>query len=336
MNNKKFQIMIFILAVSFAGMIPSETDSFAGQVGGFDVEVGDGYYTWNEEQWCSDYNQQWNNIGDNTQQNWNDVEGNTQQNWTGTLEDTQQNWGGSEDNTQQNWDDPEENIQQNNSDDQYGRNYLSGNMNAYGSQPYQENNSQGNWPQNQYVQESNTQISQSNGSSLQTGESQSQFPKPSKTPSQTLNPTVTPTPVISITPVPTLKPTDIPKPSQTPIPIVLNQKTSDSNSVKSKFFKNFLFEESDFQKAQHLPDAAVVFLHERKIRERDYPSITLKSSGSVQILSFRINDRECAWHWENNRIIADTPVRKGDYQIELLVLSQGGKMVYMDPWKFSA
>lgn len=350
---------VFLLDSAFL-----RTDSFAGQMGGFDVEVGDGSYTWSEEQWDSEYSQQWNNeyweyqqwnqgenmqqdwngteentqqnwgssgenmqqnwneTGESVQQNWNSAQGNTQQNWNGTGENTQQNWGSAEENIQQNWSSTGENIQQN----WYGTEGTAGQNwnNTTGSFQYDRDHPSGNMNQN--------------GNQQYLGNAGQIYASPTATPKLILTPIPQQTPESTITPIPsqTSKPSQTPKPSQTSDPFPSLSQTIDSNTIKSHFFKHFLFEQSTPQKTQHLPDVPVDFLHQEQIQEGDCPSITLCSEGSVQILSFRINDREGSWHWKENSIIADTPIGKGEYQIQLLVLTQGGKTAYMDPWKFSA
>ena len=94
-------------------------------------------------------------------------------------------------------------------------------------------------------------------------------------------------------------------------------------------------------KTDRLPDSidvkdeAVKFHCTQNTDSFHTPRIQIISRGSVQILSFRLNKTECPWHWEGDWIIPDTE-DENVKEIELLVISQGGKLIKMNPRIFSS
>ena len=80
----------------------------------------------------------------------------------------------------------------------------------------------------------------------------------------------------------------------------------------------------------HVKDEAVKFHCTQNTDSFHTPRIQIISRGSVQILSFRLNKTECPWHWEGDWIIPDTE-DENVKEIELLVISQGGKLIKMNP-----
>lgn len=92
----------------------------------------------------------------------------------------------------------------------------------------------------------------------------------------------------------------------------------------------------DAVKYAHTKDEPVKFQCTQNSDDSHIPQIQIISKGSVQILSFRINETECPWHWEEDRIIPDAAINDDTNKIELLVISQGGKLIEMTPWSFSS
>ena len=87
----------------------------------------------------------------------------------------------------------------------------------------------------------------------------------------------------------------------------------------------------------HVKDESVKFYCTQNTDSSHTPQIQIISKGSVQILSFRINGTECPWHWEGDWIIPDTEDENVKVkEIELLVISQGGKLIKMNPRIFSS
>ena len=80
----------------------------------------------------------------------------------------------------------------------------------------------------------------------------------------------------------------------------------------------------------NVKDEAVKFHCTQNTDSFHTPRIQIISRGSVQILSFRLNKTECPWHWEGDWIIPDTE-DENVKEIELLVISQGGKLIKMNP-----
>ena len=87
----------------------------------------------------------------------------------------------------------------------------------------------------------------------------------------------------------------------------------------------------DTVKYAHAKDEPVTFQCTQNPDNPHTPQIQIISQGSVQILSVRLNGIECLWHWEENCIIPDTVISDNTNKIELLVISQGGKLIKMNP-----
>ena len=165
---------------------------------------------------------------------------------------------------------------------------------------------------------------------------------PVKTPEET-SPTSTPMP----TPQPTKNPksTKTPKPTQTPTPKP-SQKKNKKKQNKAKKIENKSTDNSkelqntdaqlDTVKYAHAKDEPVTFQCTQNPDNPHIPQIQILSQGSVQILSVCLNGTECPWHWEEDKVVSDTEADGDQNKIELLAVSQGGKLIKMDPWIFSA
>ena len=101
------------------------------------------------------------------------------------------------------------------------------------------------------------------------------------------------------------------------------------NTGNSKVFQN-KENQGDTVEYTHVKDEAVKFHCTQNTDSFHTPRIQIISRGSVQILSFRLNKTECPWHWEGDWIIPDTE-DENVKEIELLVISQGGKLIKMNP-----
>ena len=106
------------------------------------------------------------------------------------------------------------------------------------------------------------------------------------------------------------------------------------NTGNSKVFQN-KENQGDTVEYTHVKDEAVKFHCTQNTDSFHTPRIQIISRGSVQILSFRLNKTECPWHWEGDWIIPDTE-DENVKEIELLVISQGGKLIKMNPRIFSS
>ena len=91
-----------------------------------------------------------------------------------------------------------------------------------------------------------------------------------------------------------------------------------------------------FMKYAHAKDEPVTFQCTQNPDNSHIPQIQILSQGSVQILSVCLNGTECPWHWEEDKVVSDTEADGDQNKIELLAVSQGGKLIKMDPWIFSA
>ena len=157
-------------------------------------------------------------------------------------------------------------------------------------------------------------------------------------------PTPTSIPVPTPKPAKNPKPTKTPKSTQPPTPKPSKKKnkkkqnkakkTENKNIGNSKVFQN-KENQGDTVEYTHVKDEAVKFHCTQNTDSFHTPRIQIISRGSVQILSFRLNKTECPWHWEGDWIIPDTE-DENVKEIELLVISQGGKLIKMNPQIFSS
>ena len=214
---------------------------------------------------------------------------------------------------------------------------------------FQDNNVQNNNAQNNNVQSNNARNNNS------AWNNQSQTDNNMQTTSRTDNESAVKmpeNPIPTSTPVPTPKPTKHPKPTktpkstQTPTPKSSKKKNKkkqnkakktekdNTNTDNSKVLQN-KEDQGDTAEYTHVKDESVKFYCTQNTDSSHTPQIQIISQGSVQILSFRINGTECPWHWEGDRIIPEID-DKNVKEIEVLVISQGGKLIKMDPWIFSA
>ena len=108
-----------------------------------------------------------------------------------------------------------------------------------------------------------------------------------------------------------------------------NTKTDNSKVLQNKE------DQGNTAEYTHVKDEAVKFHCTQNTDSFHTPRIQIISRGSVQILSFRLNKTECPWHWEGDWIIPDTE-DENVKEIELLVISQGGKLIKMNPRIFSS
>lgn len=113
-----------------------------------------------------------------------------------------------------------------------------------------------------------------------------------------------------------------------------NPEKENKNIGNSKVFQN-KENQGDTVEYTHVKDEAVKFHCTQNTDSFHTPRIQIISRGSVQILSFRLNKTECPWHWEGDWIIPDTE-DENVKEIELLVISQGGKLIKMNPQIFSS
>ena len=197
------------------------------------------------------------------------------------------------------------------------------------------NGTQDNIQQWNGVQQNNNVQSNNAWNNNSAGNNQSQTGNNMQATSQTDNESTVKmpeNPAPTSTPVPTPKPTKHPKPTktskstQTPTPKLSKKKNKKKQNKE---------DQGDTAEYTHVKDESVKFYCTQNTDSSHTPQIQIISQGSVQILSFRLNKTECPWHWEGDRIIPETE-DKNVKEIDVLVISQGGKLIKMDPWIFSA
>lgn len=212
-----------------------------------------------------------------------------------------------------------------------------------------DNNSQNNNVQNNNVQSNNARNNNSAWNAQPQTDNNMQIT--SRTDNESAvkiseKPTPTSIPVPTPKPAKNPKPTKTPKSTQPPTPKPSKKKNKkkqnkakktekeNKNTGNSKVFQN-KENQGDTVEYTHVKDEAVKFHCTQNTDSFHTPRIQIISRGSVQILSFRLNKTECPWHWEGDWIIPDTE-DENVKEIELLVISQGGKLIKMNPWIFSS
>lgn len=149
-------------------------------------------------------------------------------------------------------------------------------------------------------------------------------------------PVLTPTPLPS---TPALTPTPLPTPTQTSPPAltqsaVFDQTKKDGAAGEKVIFAYYKDGKRKAEVNRYRKNYTVEFVHNKEVLKGQYPEIEVRSKGSVQICSLRLNGIECPWSWKKNTIVIHTKAGKGDNRIELLAFSQEGKLIRMEPWTF--
>ena len=305
----------------------------AMQMGGFDIDVGNGEnssWQWQEEQWWNQSS--WENTWENSWQTDSSTTENTTQNSHVQDNEYQYNNGtgnGTQDNMQdstQPWNNnPQQNNIGGNGNTQWDNNSQQNN-NFQGNNSIQGDNSQWN---SQYQIDNNTQNNTQNISQTDNGLTV-------KRPEE-ISPTSTSTPIPTPKPAKHQKPTKTPKPTRIPTPksVKKNKRTQNSTKKESKNagdFKNSKNEDVQVYtgKYAHTKNEPVEFQCIQTPDNSHTPQIKIVSQGSVQILSVRFNGMECPWYWEEDKIILDIKKDAKINKIELLVISQGGRLIKMN------
>lgn len=145
---------------------------------------------------------------------------------------------------------------------------------------------------------------------------------------QIVLPTVTntPKPRISFTPKPTFSPKPTKKLTATP---KAPHKTKDQEADKQKLALSYyqtderIASSSETQKKKENCPVFHAEIHEDRI------SIHIRGNDPVQILSFRLNGKECNWCWQGKVLQAEVPKGTGkDLKAEILVYVRSGKLYH--------
>lgn len=134
-------------------------------------------------------------------------------------------------------------------------------------------------------------------------------------------PTAVPTPTATPTPRPTITPTSLPVVTPTFAPTPMPTVTPCPRRESFTYYKK----QEDGE--THQKDYPVKFINDIKVEKGQNPEIEVESKGSVQILSLRVNEKECPWHWEDNKIVIDGEVDGDECKVEILAFSHGGKLI---------
>lgn len=145
---------------------------------------------------------------------------------------------------------------------------------------------------------------------------------------QIVLPTVfnTPKPRISFTPKPTFSPKPTKKLTATP---KAPHKTKDQEADKQKLALSYyqtderIASSSETQKKEEKCPVFHAEIHEDRI------SIHIQGNDPVQILSFRLNGKECNWCWQGKVLQTEAPKGTGkNLKAELLVYVRSGKLYH--------
>lgn len=134
-------------------------------------------------------------------------------------------------------------------------------------------------------------------------------------------------PPVSMTPVPSPEPTPTSSPTVTP---KYEQKIENNTRKVLKYYNN----NNDFRGEQKTEKCRVDFIYGEMTSEETVPEIEVVSKGALSILSFRLNGKECPWHWEENRIVAERKPENEENKIELTAVLDGKDVIEMTPWIF--
>lgn len=80
----------------------------------------------------------------------------------------------------------------------------------------------------------------------------------------------------------------------------------------------------------------LVILHQKETAEAcGSPRFLITGKGVRHILSVRINEIECPWHWQGNFLVLEKPAGKKTNCVELLVLHESGEKIRIEFQKLS-
>lgn len=129
-------------------------------------------------------------------------------------------------------------------------------------------------------------------------------------PAPTLTPAPTPVPVPTLTPAPVPTLTSVPVPTATPQPAAAPAPAVPPKSVVT-------------------PAPSPKIVHRIFAENDTVPSVKVQCRGAVQVFSFRVNKKECAWRWEGDMLRAVTEAAEGENRLELLLVSPCGEKILL-------
>ena len=95
-----------------------------------------------------------------------------------------------------------------------------------------------------------------------------------------------------------------------------------------------------FEKTQaekEYSNKTIYFQHECAIPEGEYPKIKIvntKEKQDVTILSVRLNQEESSWYLEGDTLVLEQPVTEKNNVVELIALADGKMLISMPVWEF--
>ncbi|MDO4272642.1 MAG: hypothetical protein Q4D16_03160 [Eubacteriales bacterium] len=134
------------------------------------------------------------------------------------------------------------------------------------------------------------------------------------------------------------KPTSVPSTAEgkrklTPTPVP-NITASGRGSEEDSHSFTYYNKRKEREEPADSIDDSIIFFHEKQPPRNKLPEVQVKAQGAVQILSIHYNGRECSWHWEDDTIVLEEVAGEKENSIEILAVTEKGKLAVMKPWIF--
>ena len=79
----------------------------------------------------------------------------------------------------------------------------------------------------------------------------------------------------------------------------------------------------------------MTFFHKKQAGKKDILYLTVTRLNIHQILSVRLNGKECRWNREGSRIVLEDRPEQGKNKVEVRFFLEDGQVRGMEPWIFT-
>ena len=79
----------------------------------------------------------------------------------------------------------------------------------------------------------------------------------------------------------------------------------------------------------------MTFFHKKQAGKKDILYLTVTRLNIHQILSVRLNGKECRWNREGSRIVLEDRPEQGKNKVEVRFFLEDGQVRSMEPWIFT-
>ena len=79
----------------------------------------------------------------------------------------------------------------------------------------------------------------------------------------------------------------------------------------------------------------MTFFHKKQAGKKDTLYLTVTRLDIHQILSVRLNGKECRWNREGSRIVLEDRPEQGKNKVEVRFFLEDGQVRSMEPWIFT-